>query len=493
VTAPTGSGPAAVDFRRFRPVTWAVRVDGALLAMGAAGGGLVVAYLVATARWYVAAALLFALPMFVLLHRRPLFAVSTWLLLGPLVAVTESGGIRMAYWVVHRALPLAALLALVTGRLLRLRQAALPRCGLPELLMLGYAIATVLSILYTSEATVATLYLFYDNVVVSMCLYLVLRLLEPGEDFLRRLTPIVAFLLLSQSLVGVLSWTAPGVLPAEWLTKLGERTTGTLRAPEVFGAVVIFCGLYLLHVGFPRAGAWVGPTTASCLFCVALVMVFMSFSRSVWVAGLLVSASLLIVYRHVIGRLLLVAVPVAAIVLGSGLLSQQIRYATERLDSEQSEESALSRLPVMLAAVRMFEDKPVQGWGYANFDRFDRDYQGRVGNLVYAEKDHASHNLYLTTLAEQGVVGFALMTGPSLIWLNRTVTTWPRLPRSGLIGRRLVATLWMALGAIFVVNNFYRFQFGFAIGIWWLILGLLASVVDRHRVPRARAVGGSAP
>jgi O-antigen ligase len=484
---------AVVDLREWRPVKRALRIDGLLLSMCAVGGGAVIAYLVATARWHLAVALLLALPMFVLLHRRPLVAVSVWLLVGPLVAVTESGVIRMAYWLVHRSLPVAALLAVVTGRVLGLRPKRLPRCGLPELLMLGYVIATLLSILYTSNATVATTYQLYDHIVTPMCLYLLLRLLEPSEEYLRRLAPVVVFVLVSQSVIGMLSWTAPEVLPEEWLTKLGERTTGSLRAPEVFGTVVLLCGVYLLHLGFSGAKSAFGQTAAICLFALSLVMVFMSFSRSVWIAGLAVTIGLLCVYRRFVPRLLLVSVPIVAIVLGSGLLSQQIEYAQERLDSEQSDESALSRLPVMLAAVRMFEDKPVTGWGYDNFDRFDRGYQGRVGNIVYAEKDHASHNLYLTTLAEQGLVGFVLFAGPTVIWLNRTVVTWRRLPPSGVISRQLVATLWLALAGFFVVNNFYRFQFGFAFGIWWVILGLIASVVDRHRAAPVPSLRRSAP
>ena len=179
-----------------------------------------------------------------------------------------------------------------------------------------------------------------------------------------------------------------------------------------------------------------------------------------WIAGITVTLGLLWVYRRFVPRLLLVAVPILGIVLGSGLLSAQLDYAHQRLDSEQSHESTLSRLPVMLAAVRMFEDKPVTGWGYDNFDRFDRSYQGRVGNLVYADKDHASHNLYLTTLAEQGFLGFLLFVGPVVIWLNRTVLRWGRLPPSGIISRQLVASLWLGLAGFFVVNNFYRFQFG---------------------------------
>jgi hypothetical protein len=155
--------------------------------------------------------------------------------------------------------------------------------------------------------------------------------------------------------------------------------------------------------------------------------------------------------------------------------------ATERFRSEQSEESALSRLPVVYAAIRMFRAKPLLGWGYENFDRFDRDFQSRVGNLVTPEKDHASHNLYLTLLAEQGAVGFVLFLGPAFYWLFRSWAYRRRADRSGLVGGNLVGVLWLVLVAVVVVSNFHRMQVPFGFGIWWLSLGLIASVVGRRR------------
>ena len=102
--------------------------------------------------------------------------------------------------------------------------------------------------------------------------------------------------------------------------------------------------------------------------------------------------------------------------------------ARNRLESEESEESALSRLPVVYASLRMFVEEPSFGFGYENFDRFDREFQRPVGNLVAPEKDHASHNLYLTIFVEQGVVGFALFCGPAVWWLVRTRSRWRYLP-----------------------------------------------------------------
>ena len=34
-----------------------------------------------------------------------------------------------------------------------------------------------------------------------------------------------------QATIGILSWVAPSVLPAQWLGRAGERTVGTLGGP----------------------------------------------------------------------------------------------------------------------------------------------------------------------------------------------------------------------------------------------------------------------
>jgi O-antigen ligase len=446
----------------------------------AALGGLVVAFLVSHGYWYLVLGMLLAIPGFLILHRYPVAVVMAWVIVLPLVGETESAALRMVYWLFHRALPVAALVAIVLSALLGLRETKLPRLGWPEVFMGGYIVASLLSIVFGAPDLLATTYTFYDNVFIPMCLYMVVRLVEPDERDLKRLLKFVVLILLSQTVLGLISWKAPHLLPPEWLGKLGERTTGSLRAPEVFGATMIFCGALVLHAGMNSRRQF-SRTLSTLLFGVALLMVFLSFSRSVWLAGILTFIAVVYLYRGFSKQLLILILPVAFLLGVSGLLSQQAEYAQQRLGSSESEESALSRLPVMYAAYRMFETKPVLGWGYDSFDRFDRQFQRSVGNLISPTKDHASHNLFLTTLAEQGIVGFLLLGGPMLISLFRTRSALVRMPREGLMGQKLLLILWVTFGCFVLVNNTYRMQTAFALGMWWLVGGLIASIVARNR------------
>jgi O-antigen ligase len=460
---------------------------GFALVVAAVAGGAAIGWLVGAGLWDAALVLILALPVFVALHRQPLLAVSVWLIVSPLVSATDGAGVRHVYWGVHRALPVLALAALAVSRLLGLRARALPRLGWPEVLMGGYVVVTLLSIGYTAPDARVNAYLLYDAVVIPMCLYLVVRLSDPDEEEVRLLVPAVVGILAIQAAIGLISWKAPELLPDEWVRKAGERTTGTLRSADVFGTTMVFCGLFVLHVGL-RAWRGVGRAVAVTLFLLAMVMVFLSFSRASWLAALLATTGALLLYRRHLGQLALFIVPALVLVWASGVLTQQFDLAEYRLNSARSEESALSRLPAAQAAVRMFNREPAVGWGYQNFDRYSRPFQGQVGDLVGAAKPHASHNLYLTTLAEQGITGFVLFVGPVVLWLMRTKAAFPHLPRAGLLGRDFVVTLWLIVGAYHVTNNFSRMYVTTGLGLFWITLGLLASIVERHR-PDAASVG----
>lgn len=449
----------------------------AVLACGAVVGGAAVGYLVAGGHWYMALGLLLALPLLVLVYRYPLAAITIWLLVAPFVSVTDVGTIRKLFWVIHRALPLVALAVIVFGSISGVRTWKLPKLGWAEAMMGGYVLVSVLSIAYTSTEPLAAVYLLHDRVIVPICLYLIIRLLDPSDRDLRRLVPPVVFVLLTQSAIGLVQWVAPGAVPSAWAFD-AARTTGSFHDPDVFGATMLFCGVFLLWAGLSGSRRPARRMASVLLFVLAMTMVFLTLSRANWLAGILVVAGALIVYRRHLRWLVAIAVPITIVLLASGVLAGQIRFAQERLRSSEAQESALARLPVAYAALHMLEAKPLTGWGYLNFDRYSRPFQVQVGNLVYPEKDHASHNLFLTILAEQGIVGFVLFVGPMVVWLAKTRRSLPGMPPDD---RRLVGGLWLVTGGFILVNSFSVMKVTFGLGLWWMTLGMIAVLVDRYR------------
>jgi O-antigen ligase len=149
----------------------------------------------------------------------------------------------------------------------------------------------------------------------------------------------------------------------------------------------------------------------------------------------------------------------------------------ERLYSTEAERSAVSRLAVYYASYQMFQDKPLFGWGYNNFNLYDRQYQWRFPGYPANAKDQSSHNLYLTILAEQGISGLLLFVFPLFWWLSLSIKRYRRVPKRGFWSQKFLIMLWLVLLSHIVVNNFSNMQVVMGLGMWWLVLGLVANLI----------------
>ncbi|HVR31597.1 MAG TPA: O-antigen ligase family protein [Acidimicrobiia bacterium] len=445
-------------------------------------GSVVTALMLDRGQWFLVVGLALAVPAVLLFHRNPLLALGFWLALGPVVQVVEAGGTgRKMYWLFHRGLPVLILGLIVVARLAGVTRRKLT-LGWVEFLMAGYLIAAILSIQFTSPDVLATSYHLYDRVAIPMALFLLVRWYPPGRRNLEAAVPIVAFVLAVQLVAGVMQWFAPDLVPGAWLGRAGSRTTGSLRHPNVYGVVVLAAGAFLFHMGHTSGRGKVPRWVYSAAFAISVGAAFLTLSRATWLAALLALAVMAFLHPAAVRRMVVAMVSLSIVVVLSTPVEPVIERAMDRFYSDQSRNSALSRLPVVLASLRMFEAKPVAGWGFGNFDLYDRDFHGRVGDLFVPDRDEASHNIYLTILAEQGLIGILLYLGPAIVLLAKTPAAWRRLPRDGPLGRKFLVVLWLTPAMHFVVNNFSNMRIPFGLGVYWLTLGLIAGIVLPPRV-----------
>ncbi len=456
-------------------------VFAAVLAVVFAGLGA--AYLVVSGNWQIAAALVFCLPALVVLHKSPFLGLVIWMFLSPFLVQTPSVAERQVYWLIHRFLPVIVLGMMLVSSTLRVTSRRLPRFTVAEYGMLGYVVVSVLSILLQSNNVAGTLIYFYDHIFIPMCLYWVVKLSAPGEKPLKWLFPVALWITVSQVAIGILSWVMPWVLPSAWLNYAGARTTGSLNSVSVYTTTLIFSGILVLFTAQSLRPGW-KKTLLVLVYLSTLYAIFISYSRASWLAGGLVFLGIVWLYPRFFFRLGLALLPIG-LLLGGFLLATQLQTAQDRLTSDEATHSALSRLPVLVAAYRMFETKPLFGWGYENFDRYDRQFQGRFGDLVNPdEKDHTSHNVYLTILAEQGLAGLLLILSP-VFWLSyRSLKLYRHLPRRGLKGRKMLALLWLVVLSYVVVNNFAPMVVVFGVGLYWITLGLIANIIQSREMVR---------
>ena len=464
-----------------------------LIVSAAAVLSVFVAYLIVEGQVHVAVALILFLPGMILLHKYPFGAIIVWLFLMPFLLQTTTSAERQVYWMIHRALPPLTITLMLAASMAGIYHRRLPRLGVPELAMAAYAGLTLASIYLENADPLATTYLFYDRVFIPFCLYLIIRLSALGEREMRWLVIAALFISMSQFTIGILSWIAPQVLPSAWLDKQGIRTVGSLIHASVYTTTLTFSGLLILDAAL-RSRPGLISTVLKLAFLLCASGIFISFSRAGWLAGVLVILGLIYLYPRFIAWLVLV-VGIPLVLFGTGLFADQLGRAGERLYSDEAEMSALSRLPVFYAAIRMFGEKPLFGWGYGNFELYDGQFYGQVLELRDDNKDHASHNLYLTIIAEQGIIGLLLFAVPMIGLLLRTLKKLPGMPTSGLWTRNLLMILWLVIFSHIIVNNFASIEIVFAPSMFWIALGLIAALVDARRHPdevrrrRAKAPG----
>jgi O-antigen ligase len=416
-----------------------------------------------------------------LVLRYPWIAVLLWLGLLPLFFQTPDASAGPGIWILHRILVPAMLLVSFAYFVLGFSRSHF-RLSLTDFAIVVFLVLGAANIQLLSSNTGRMNVAFLDSFVVPICMYWLVRLIEPNDNDLRRMLPVLAWVLLLQFTVGVLSWVAPGVLPGEWLGREGERTVGTLGGPGPYSVTLIFCTGLIFHrlTGTQSAS---GRLLLVLLVAAGFYGVVLSFSRGSWLGALVLFAGVIALERRLAAQMVAFAV-VLAIILAIGPLGNQLDFAAERLGDEST---AASRLITNNAALRMIETSPLIGFGYGNFERFDEQFKERVGEIPV--EPGSAHHTYLALAAENGIPALIIYLLPAAWLLLLTVRRWRMLPADGLMNRRLVVILWLVLASEFIVSNFMDMLHSSPWGttLWWLALGLIHVVITRaSAAPRVR-------
>jgi len=460
------------------------------------GQGFALAVLIVNQTWYLALALALAIPVVILFLKYPFAGVLIWLLVFPFFLEFPSSIGTLTFWMLHRAMVPAALGIAILSGWLGIKRGRVVRLSPAEWSMALFVGLLLANILLYNESPLRTIIQAYDEVVVPFCMYWLIRAVAPGERDMKRLLAVALVTLVAQSAIGLTSWYAPQVLPSHWRGLEGARTVGTLRNTAVFSSVLLFSGVLLLQSAV-RSRSSVRRLGLIALFVLALYSVYMTFSRGSWLGALLVIVGLIFVYPKVMIRLLLFLAIIVA-VLGGTLFSDQLSLGYERIAGLEARNSAESRVTSNDASITMTSLRPVLGWGYDNYDEARRPFLRRVGGVPVHEA--TSHNTYLTIAAELGLIALFLYMLPLFWWLYWSVKARRRFPRQGFLSWPVLLSLWLVMLHMFVVTNFMDMirYFPFGTTIWWMVLGLIANIVDTQRHPgnleapeQAQAAAGS--
>lgn len=463
-----------IDWKWFWEILFLPRMLPLLLGVGL---GISVAYLINKQLWHLLLPLVFVVPVTIIFNRYPFAAILTWFLIAPFFMVTQSPAIRQVYWLLHRALIPGTLLIAILADWTNVSQRERVRFGRTELATLIFLLIGLASIFTLTEGRKEGVIDFYDELFVGLCMYWLVRLINPTEKDFKRLVVVAFFTLIVQSTIGLLQWFAPGVVPSQWIVHEGSRTAGTFGQPAVYTAVLLFSMVLLIQYLVNYRSRLI-----KFLFILSIALgglsIFFSFSRGSWLGGIIVLIGIVILYPRLITPIILVQVALV-LFLATSFFAAPMRHAYERLETERT---ANDRLVQNYASYQMIQQKPFFGWGWNNYDLHDSKFHTRIGDQIpNIPKDQVSHNTFLSLMAELGIPAFIIYYFPFFWWLWLSIKVWPRIPKDGFWNRSLLWIMWLSLIDIIVVSNFINMISNpFGTVTWWFVMGLIGTIVARY-------------
>jgi O-antigen ligase len=269
-----------------------------------------------------------------------------------------------------------------------------------------------------------------------------------------------------------------------------------------YGAVIaFFLPFGAIAAGMP-AYSRTRRAVAVLLFGLLITALVVSYTRAAWVS--LVGA--LLVFLTV--RLRVPGWLVASVALTAGAVAyanlERITIALERNREESSDDlgehvrsisnitsdaSNLERINRWNSALRMWQDRPVFGWGPGTYMFQYAPYQASSERTIISTNfgiQGNAHSEYLGPLSEQGLPGLLIMLALVAVTCASAVRTWLRMPRGD--ERRLLMAAFLGLITYYlhgILNNFLDLDK--AAVPFWAFTAMVVLFDVRYGRPRAGA------
>ena len=356
----------------------------------------------------------------------------------------------------------------------------------PVILLAGFGLASVASILYAVDADVAweaSTDFFKDALIV-----IIIGILLKRSNQLRH---VVWALLIAGMFLGSLSvfqyltgsfdnnfW---GFSQAPRMHIVGEssanRISGPFGSPNVYAQIMLVIIPLALDRFWNERNRWVKVIAGYGLVVVTLTVIF-TFSRSGFVALVAMVGVLVLYYRPKMSAM------VSLLLILLFLLQFLPPEYTERIQTLTlirpgsnynpiGEVSYRGRASEFLVGWMMFRDNPLLGVGAENYPILYQDYSRRVG-LDPRTEQRSPHNLYIEVLAEQGLFGFFFFA--LIIWVafKGTVKARSALYKKehpsllGMVTAFSISLFGFLVASLFIHSSYPRFL--------WLIVGIVLAL-----------------
>jgi O-antigen ligase len=156
----------------------------------------------------------------------------------------------------------------------------------------------------------------------------------------------------------------------------------------------------------------------------------------------------------------------------------QISASTLYRERVTNERNVQARVVIQDWSIKVFQERPVFGWGYGSFNIVKRDAQLGSAGVPRVFETSTSHNTFLTILVESGTLGLTLFLLPwvSIFWgAVKNALAHPEV-RWFLVGSLAALTVYFV-----TANVSDRRYFSLLPALAWMFLGILR----RHQLARA--------
>ena len=134
----------------------------------------------------------------------------------------------------------------------------------------------------------------------------------------------------------------------------------------------------------------------------------------------------------------------------------------------------------------MIQLKPFWGWGYGDYRLYAGQFQRKVADVM-ATQSYASHNAFISYAAEIGMPGLLLYLFPAMWWLALSYQRRQHLPQAGFWSQKLLILFWLMILAYSTTSFFSDTRVSpYALSLWWVSLGLIATLIDPFRAYNQR-------
>jgi len=254
------------------------------------------------------------------------------------------------------------------------------------------------------------------------------------------------------------------------------RPAGTLASPNVAGSYLGFVVTIALSVLIAQGERW-HRVLAGFAFILGAIALVLTLSRGAW-AALIVSLGVLCFFAWRSGRLPMSLAFAIALMSVIGVVLFWDPIAVRLFGEDQG--AAISRVSLMMLALRIIRDNPVFGVGANNIGMVIPKYATGVFSNAFL---YAVHNKFLLVWAETGLGGLTAFLWFLVITLRKAWRCWSF--KDGFMSP-LALGLFAAILGQMVHMQVDLFRGRGQVQLLWLAAGLVAAL-DRLVEERVRA------